>query len=135
MIPDSSQNYSDNSKRQYGFPDTWNPYDQIRWRTFQGMSSSYAWGVWGGWSFRPLSAPTLTPIILKDLTLQGGAFQFGFTNVPGESFSVFTTTNAASAFTNWTRLGSVTETSSGHFQFVDSNANGNPVRFYRVTAP
>lgn len=128
--------YSDSPTRQYGCLDTWYPYDQVRWCTFQGMSSSYAWGVWGGWSFQPNTAPTPNPIILSTVIYQaGGAFQFGFTNLPGLSFSVYATTNPALAFTYWTRLGNVTETSSGQFQFADSSGAGVSQRFYRVTAP
>ncbi len=43
--------YSDNPTQQYGCLDTWNPCSQIRWCNFKPMSSSYSWGVWGGWSF------------------------------------------------------------------------------------
>jgi len=35
----------------YGCLDTWYPYETIRWEEFRGMSSSYAWGIWGGYSF------------------------------------------------------------------------------------
>jgi len=128
--------YSDGPPAQYGCLDTWYPYDQVRWCTFQGMSSSYAWGVWGGWSFKPTTAPTVAPIILGDLTLQaGGVIQFGFTNLPGMNFTVYCTTNPALAFNRWTQLGSATETASGHYQFTDSSGVDKPVRFYRVTAP
>jgi hypothetical protein len=78
----------------------------------------------------------LSPIILTDLVLlPGGTFQFGFINVSGMSFTTYGTTNPALAFTNWTRLGSVTEISPGQFQFTDSSGPGNQMRFYRVTSP
>jgi hypothetical protein len=78
----------------------------------------------------------VAPIILTHPTLPpGGAFQFGFTNVPGMSFTAYGATNLVLAFTNWTRLGSVTEISSGQFQFTDSSGAGNQKRFYRVTSP
>ena len=78
----------------------------------------------------------MTPIILANLTvLPGGAFQFGFTNGPGLSFTAYDTTNLALAFTNWTRLGSVPEISSGRFQFTNLPGAGNQDRFYRVTSP
>jgi hypothetical protein len=76
------------------------------------------------------------PIILTNLTvLPGGAFQFGFTNTPGLNFTVYDTTNLATPFTNWTRLGSATEVSSGQFQFTDSPGPNSPERCYRVTSP
>jgi hypothetical protein len=78
----------------------------------------------------------VAPIILTHLTLlPGGVFQFGFTNVPGMSFTAYGTTNLVLAFTNWTRLGSVAEISSGQFQFTDLSGAGNQARFYRVTSP
>jgi hypothetical protein len=78
----------------------------------------------------------VAPIILTHLTLlPGGAFQFGFTNVPGMSFTAYGTTNLALIFTNWTRLGSATEILSGQFQFTDLSGTGNQKRFYRVTSP
>jgi hypothetical protein len=51
------------------------------------------------------------------------------------SFTAYGTTNLVLAFTNWARLGSVTEISSGQFQFTDSGGSGNQERFYRVTSP
>ncbi|MGO9588265.1 MAG: hypothetical protein ACLP2Y_18970, partial [Limisphaerales bacterium] len=78
----------------------------------------------------------VAPIILTNLTLlPGGAFQFGFTNVPGMSFTAYGTTNLVLVFSNWPQLGSVTEISSGQFQFTDSSGAGNQERFYRVTSP
>src|ERR1017187_8667704 len=78
----------------------------------------------------------VAPIILTNPTLlPGGAFQFGFTNVPGMSFTAYGTTNLVLAFTNWTWLGGVTEISSGQFQFTDLSGAGNQKRFYRVTSP
>jgi hypothetical protein len=62
-------------------------------------------------------------------------FQMGFTNVPGMSFTAFGTTNPALAFTNWARLGNVTDILSGQFQFNDFSGTSNQKRFYRVTSP
>ena len=61
-------------------------------------------------------------------------FQFTFTNTPGLEFSVYSTTNIAFPFTNWTQLGTATEISPGQFEFTDSTA-ANLDRFYRVTSP
>ncbi len=78
----------------------------------------------------------VAPIILTNLALlPGGTFQFGFTNVPGMSFTAYGITNLALAFTHWTRLGSVTETASGQFQFTDSSGPADQERFYRVSSP
>jgi len=75
-------------------------------------------------------------IVLKDLTLlPTGAFQFGFTNTPGLSFTVYSTTNLLLSLTNWTQLGTAGEISPGQFQFTDTTTDGNQDRFYRVTSP
>jgi hypothetical protein len=78
----------------------------------------------------------VAPIILSQLNLlPGGAFQFGFTNVPGVSFTAYGSTNLALAFTNWNRLGNVTEILPGQFQFTDLLGAANQERLYRVTSP
>jgi len=65
-----------------------------------------------------------------------GPFQFAFTNnTPGVTFTVFTTTNVALPFSNWTVLGVPIEIAPGQFQFTDAQATNNPQRFYRMTSP
>jgi len=78
------------------------------------------------------TAATIT--ILNPIKLAGGAFQFSFAYTPGAGSTVFTTTNLALPFTNWTTLGSATEVSPGQFQFTDTQTN-LPRRFYRVRSP
>jgi hypothetical protein len=76
------------------------------------------------------------PIVLTDLAmLPGETFQFSFTNTPDLNFTVYNTTNLATAFTNWNRIGSATEVFSGQFQFTDSPETNNSELFYRVTSP
>jgi hypothetical protein len=76
------------------------------------------------------------PIVLKNsVLLRGGAFQFGFTNVPGLSFTAFATTNVTLGFTNWTRLGAVSEVAPGQFQCTYPQATNSPQRYYRVRSP
>jgi hypothetical protein len=78
----------------------------------------------------------VSPIVLTNANLlPGGPFQFGFTNVPGLSFTALMTTNVALPLTAWTRLGPVAEVSPGQFQFTDSLAPNDSVRFYRVRSP
>ncbi|HEX4264635.1 MAG TPA: PQQ-binding-like beta-propeller repeat protein [Verrucomicrobiae bacterium] len=74
------------------------------------------------------------PVVLTNSTdLPDGTFQFSFANTPGLSFSIYGTTNLATSATNWTRLGSATETSPGQYQFTDTTAR--PQHYYRVTSP
>ncbi len=76
------------------------------------------------------------PAQITDFTrLAGGSFQFHFTNLSGASFTVFATTDAASAANAWANLGPAVEKSPGTYQFTDLNATNFPLRFYRVTSP
>jgi len=67
--------------------------------------------------------------------LVGGAFNFSVTNTSGLSFKVYSATNVALAFSNWTLLGSMTESSagSGQYQFTDTQAT-NGAGFYRIVS-
>jgi hypothetical protein len=65
----------------------------------------------------------------------GGAFQFGFTNLPGFSFTALASTNLQLPFADWTVAGNATEISSGVYQFTDPQATNSPQRFYRVRSP
>ena len=67
--------------------------------------------------------------------LAGGAFRFSFSNAAGASFSVFGVTNPAVPFSNWTFLGTLTDSPPGQFQFTDPQGSNYPQRFYRVTSP
>ena len=82
--------------------------------------------------------PGSTPAQLTGLSRQtNGAFQFSFTNQPGASFTVFSSTNVALPANEWLNLGAVPETppGSGQFQFTDPQATNNPQRYYRVRSP
>ncbi len=82
------------------------------------------------------TTPVATNINLTTASvLPSGSFQFAFTNVPGASFTVLTTTNLALPLASWTVLGAVTEVSAGQFQFSDPQATNNPQRYYRVKSP
>lgn len=77
----------------------------------------------------------LAPIALTGAAMEpSGAFQFGFTNMPGLTFSVLTATDVGSSMSSWTVLGSAAETplGSGQFRFTDLQATNAPQRFYGV---
>ena len=75
------------------------------------------------------------PIILTNVTiLPGGTFQFNFTNTPGLSFTVYSTTNLSISFANWMRQGTATEISPGQFRF-SAISTDRQQSFYRVTSP
>lgn len=75
------------------------------------------------------------PLTLTNLTVSaGGSFQFGFTNIPGMTFTVLSTTDISQPLTNWTRLGVASEVAPGQFQFTDTQP-ASPQTFYRVRSP
>ena len=77
-----------------------------------------------------------TPAYLANPTvLPSGNFGFIFAGTPGTLFQVLATTNLSLASSNWTLLGAPTETSSGQFQFIDSQAANRPTLFYKVRTP
>ncbi len=83
-----------------------------------------------------LITPAPPPIILVQPTrLPDGTFQFGFTNLPGMSFSVVASTNVNAPLASWPVLGAVTEVSGGQYQFVDTQATNSTQSFYRVRSP
>jgi uncharacterized repeat protein (TIGR03803 family) len=81
------------------------------------------------------SPPPVTAIIISRATrLSDGAFQISFTNTPGASFSVFSTTNPALPSSDWILVGNAVELVPGQFQFTDVAPN-SPQQFYRVRSP
>ena len=77
-----------------------------------------------------------TPMLLVgSQKLPNGPFQFSFTNTPGASFTVLTSTNIALPSSNWSVLGAPNEISPGYFQFADPQATNRPISFYRVRSP
>jgi hypothetical protein len=65
-------------------------------------------------------------------TFSSGTFTSTFTNTVGALFKVYTSTNVALPFSQWTLLGQATEVSPGNFQFSDAHAT-NATEFYRLT--
>ncbi len=76
----------------------------------------------------------LTPTLINAHMLGNGSFQFAFTNVPGASFSVWSTTNLSLPLSNWTALGSAVEGPPGQYVSTD-NAPTNSPRYYGVRFP
>ena len=66
------------------------------------------------------------------VTKTNGNIQLRFVNSPGVTFTILATTNIAVRETNWTVLGTATETPAGQFTFTDTTATNDPTRFYRA---
>ncbi len=82
-----------------------------------------------------LTVVVASPITLSSATVSDGVFNFSFTNTPGASFTVLTTTNVGLPLSNWTVLGGLVEISPGQFKFTDPQATTNQQRFYCVRTP
>jgi hypothetical protein len=64
-----------------------------------------------------------------------GTFRFAFANAHGRSYSAYGTTNPLLPFSNWTFLGTITDSPPGQFQFIDTQATNTTQRYYRVRSP
>ena len=82
-----------------------------------------------------VTTPPASPILVSSSTLQGGLFQFNFTNAAPINFIVLAATNVTLPTSNWTVLGSATVISPGVYQFTDVQATNFPHRFYQVRSP
>jgi hypothetical protein len=114
------------------------------WTFYPGASDINGWN--GYYSLVNIYAtvlppPVLYPIRLRDeAVLPDDSFQFGFTNSPGFSFSVYITTNLALPFTNWIYGGTADNIASNYFQFnTGPGVVHNPAYpsniFFHVTSP
>ncbi len=108
----------------------------VRLQQFAAGYSDSAWVPSAAFAITTPTNPPVTAITLASLTmLAGGSIQFAFTNVPGASFTVLTSSNLLLPLAGWTVLGAATESPAGQFQFTDPQAVTNPARYYRVRSP
>jgi gamma-glutamyltranspeptidase/glutathione hydrolase len=75
-----------------------------------------------------LTVPTLK---LSGLEKSDNGFQFVYTNYSSLNYNVFASTN----LTNWTLIGTASQTAPGRFQFTDPNAEMVPYRYYQLRTP
>lgn len=87
--------YSDGPPQQYACYDTWDT--SVRWCQFRAMSSSYSWGVWGGWSFS-LAEANKPPAFLGLDALTGTNVVFRWSSLTNHMYTVRYSTNLMSGF-------------------------------------
>jgi sugar lactone lactonase YvrE len=75
--------------------------------------------------------PTLTGAQM----LGNGVVQFVFSNTPGASFTVLSTTNLSLPLSNWTVAGTASNTAPDVFQFTSPPTTNDAQRFYSVRSP
>jgi hypothetical protein len=77
---------------------------------------------------------TLPPFQVTGVPTAGGTMQLSVTTVPGASFTVLSSTNCTLPLSQWTMIGTMTETSPGQYTFTDPTPTINPQCFYSVRA-
>ena len=80
----------------------------------------------------PVGVPSL---LINPHLLGDGTIQFTFTNLPGASFTVLTTTNPFLPLADWTIAGVPTNIGPGLFQFTSQPLTNDSQRFYDVSSP
>lgn len=80
------------------------------------------------------AGPTL---LTAPTAMEDGSYRFTFNYATGATFTVLANANVASLPNAWSELGPATETpaGSGQYQFTDTQATNNLLRFYRVRSP
>jgi hypothetical protein len=106
----------------------------MRQNTAASVPADMQWDelrVSSGWAgVTPIPSPI--SITLADVRMLGnGAFQFGYTNGSGQSYSVYASTNLV----NWWAIGAAVQISPGLYQFTDTTATNSPHRFYQLRSP
>jgi uncharacterized delta-60 repeat protein len=74
-------------------------------------------------------------ISVNSIMITNGAFSFVFTNPPGKTFTVLTTTNITLPLVNWTVSPGLSEVSPGQYRFVDPQPANRTQRYYTVRSP
>lgn len=96
-------------------------------------------GGMGGFSYirsTPAAGATPPSPTLKNLAFVGTSFRFNFTNAPGYTFEVLTSTNVSLPLSNWTVAGTITDSPSGFYQYTEPTLPPTGSRrFYVVRWP
>jgi hypothetical protein len=106
----------------------------VRIQQFASNYSDSAWVTSGAFVIKtnlPVTSITMSNLV----RIAGGSVQFNFSNVPGATFTILASTNLTKPLTNWTVLGTATESPAGRYQFTDPQVVTNPTRYYRVRSP
>jgi hypothetical protein len=82
-----------------------------------------------------LRSPSTPLTLLNPAQLPSGYFHFAFTNSPDMPFAVLATTNITLPITNWTLVGSPTQSAAGFYEYTDPQFATQPQLFYRVRSP
>ena len=95
------------------------------------LATIYVNGIPSSSAIIRLDAPAF---LVQGTRLSNGSFQLNVTYATGSSLTAIMSPNVTTALGSWAALGSFTEISPGHYRFTDTQAAGQPVRFYRARA-
>jgi hypothetical protein len=77
-----------------------------------------------------------TPPILAGVQMLGnGVCQLCFSNTPGASFTVLSTTNLSLPLVAWMVVGTCSNTAPSQFQFTSQPTTNDSQRFYIIRSP
>jgi uncharacterized delta-60 repeat protein len=76
-----------------------------------------------------------SPFISSVQVLDGGVFQFSFTNRNAVLFSVLASPDVAAPLSSWENLGAPVPIGNGLYQFTDPGASNHARRFYQLRTP
>jgi microcystin-dependent protein len=129
-------NFGGDGKKNFGLPN-------LDARMAASWGEIYVFGGVLGASSVTLSVTNLAPhahplpfapTLADTQWLTNGGFQFSFTNIPNNSFTVLTATNLALPTSNWTAVATITNISPGQYQFTSTPTN-EAERFYQIRMP
>jgi DNA-binding beta-propeller fold protein YncE len=127
------------------------PYKQATWLTITGVTNGV---VSFSFTANTTGSPRTAYILLFDQNvpvtqgvigtppklggvqwLGNGALKFVFTDNPNASFTILSSTNLSLPLSNWTVVGTATNTAGDQFQFTSQPATNNTQLFYTVRSP
>jgi hypothetical protein len=78
----------------------------------------------------------VTPPILTGAQVSAnGVLQFAFTNISSASFTILSSPNLSLPLSNWTVVGTASNTAPGQYQFTSQPTTNNSQLFYTVRSP
>ena len=107
------------------------PGTTYHFRTVIRNSEGVSYGNDATFATLTVTAPRLTSAHIGS----GGAIQFNFTNAPGATFTIETSTNITLPLGLWQAIGHPTENPAGQYQFTSPQPATNRQQFYHVRQP
>ena len=105
-------------------------FDRGLSRNMTGYPGAAGYGLVGVSTAFSLAAPTSLPVLSQPSKMSNTQFSFAFSGIPGQYYTVLTTTNPALPLVNWSTL--LITNLSGNSALIQDNLATSQRRFYRV---